>query len=282
MLSESSQISSISLTSRRSEYGSIRTGGPLSDMTVHHIHVTLHRALNETVEDRLIPRNPADRAHRAPKASNSPEHNVWTESQAADFIRHVRDDRLFALWRLALMSGARRGELIGLRWSDIDLKAEAITFTRQRSRQGGQVMEGPTKTGRGRRTVNLDPVTIKTLEEWAAQQMTERLEWGTAYEDSGLGGLREDGLPLDPDGTSARWNRHVRASGIERITLHEARHTHATLLLKAGVPIHVVTQRLGHSSVAFTLTQYGHVLPGKQQDAAAKLAAMVDSEASGR
>lgn len=177
---------------------------------------------------------------------------------------------------------ARRGELIGLRWSDIDLKAEAITFTRQRSRQGGQVMEGPTKTGRGRRTVNLDPVTIKTLEEWTAQQMTERLEWGTAYEDSGLGGLREDGLPLDPDGTSARWNRHVRASGIERITLHEARHTHATLLLKAGVPIHVVTQRLGHSSVAFTLTQYGHVLPGKQQDAAAKLAAMVDSEASGR
>jgi len=143
-------------------------------------------------------------------------------------------------------------------------------------------MEGPTKTGRGRRTVNLDPVTIKALEEWAAQQMTERLEWGTAYEDSGLVFTREDGLPLDPDGTSARWNRHVRASGIERITLHEARHTHATLLLKAGVPIHVVTQRLGHSSVAFTLTQYGHVLPGKQQDAAAKLAAMVDSEASGR
>ena len=74
-------------------------------MTVHHIHVTLHRALNEAVEDRLIPRNPADRAHSAPKASNSPEHNVWTESQAADFIRHVSDDRLFALWRLALMSG---------------------------------------------------------------------------------------------------------------------------------------------------------------------------------
>ena len=258
------------------ESGSVRTGGPLSDTTVHHIHVTLHRALEDAVEDRLIPRNPADRAHKAPKASDRPEHNVWSEGQVADFLRRVRDDRLFALWRLTLMSGARRGELIGLRWSDFDLKAETVTFTRQRSRQGGQVIEGPTKTGRGRRTVDLDSMTIQILEGWAVQQFTERIEWSDAYEDSGLVFTRENGQPLDPDGTSARWNRHVRASGLVRITIHEARHTHATLLLKAGVPIHVVSQRLGHSNVAFTLHQYGHVLPGQQQDAAAKLAAMVD------
>ena len=264
------------------ESGRVREKGPLSDMTVHHIHVTLHRALEDAVEDRLIPRNPADRAHRAPKAADRPEHNVWSESQVADFFRRVRDDRLFALWRLALMSGARRGELIGLRWSDFDLKAETVTFTRQRSRQGGQVLEGPTKTGRGRRTVDLDTTTIEALEEWAAQQTIEQIEWADAYENSGLVFTRENGSPLDPDGTSARWNRHVRASGLQRITFHEARHTHATLLLKAGVPIHVVSQRLGHSSVAFTLQQYGHVLPGQQQDAAAKLAAMIDSEASGR
>ncbi len=258
------------------ESGSVRTGGPLTDQTAHHIHVTLHRALEDAVEDRLIPRNPADRAHKAPKTSDRPEHNVWSESQVADFLRHVRGDRFFALWRLALMSGARRGELIGLRWSDFDLNAETVTFTRQRSRQGGQVMEGPTKTGRGRRTVDLDTVTIDALEKWAAQQAADWSEWGDAYEDSGLVFTRENGAPLDPDGTSARWNRHVRASGLVRITIHEARHTHATLLLKAGVPIHVVSQRLGHSSVAFTLDQYGHVLPGQQQEAAQRLAALVD------
>ena len=116
----------------------------------------------------------------------------------------------------------------------LDLKAETVTFTRQRSRQGGQVLEGPTKTGRSRRTIDLDTATVTGLEEWAAQQATEWGEWADPYENSGLVFTREKGSPLDPDGTSARWNRHVCASGLQRITFHEARHTHATLLLKAG------------------------------------------------
>ena len=96
------------------ESGAVRDGGPLSDVTVHHIHVTLHKALEDAVEDRFIPRNPADRAHKAPNPADRPEHNVWSESQVSDFLRHAQGDRLFALWRLNLMTGARRGELIGL------------------------------------------------------------------------------------------------------------------------------------------------------------------------
>lgn len=84
------------------------------------------------------------------------------------------------------------------------------------------------------------------------------------------------GHGLDPDGTSSRWNRLVKASGLPRIRLHDARHTHATLWLKSGEPAHVVSQRLGHSSVGFTLSQYGHVLPGQQAEGAARVAALVD------
>lgn len=94
---------------------------------------------------------------------------------------------------------------------------------------------------------------------------------------SSLSRARENGLPLDPDGTSSRWNRLVRTSGLPRIRFHDARHTHATLLLKAGVPPHVVSQRLGHASVAFTMHQYAHVLPQQQQEAVDRLAALIDT-----
>jgi integrase len=145
------------------------SGEPLKAMTVHHVHTTLHKALEDAVEDRLISRNPADRAHKAPMAKDKPEHNVWSESQMRDFLESVRKDRLYALWRLTLMSGARRGELIGLKWSDVDLAAGTVTFTRQRSRQGKTVVEGATKTGRARRTIDIDQTTIDGLIEWQVQ-----------------------------------------------------------------------------------------------------------------
>ena len=128
--------------------------------------------------------------------------------------------------------------------------------------------------------MDIDAGTIDALASWAVQQEEERRELedhGVSYEGSNrVVFTRQNGAPLDPDGTSSRWTRLVRASGLARITFHEARHTHATLLLKAAVPIHVVSQRLGHTSVAFTLQQYGHVLPGQQREAVSKLAALID------
>jgi integrase len=101
---------------------------------------------------------------------------------------------------------------------------------------------------------------------------------GFPFEDHGLVFTRErSGVGLDPDGTSSRWNRLVKASGLKTITFHEARHTNATILLKSGVPVHVVSKRLGHASEGFTLMQYAHVIPGQGQDAAARLAALVDA-----
>lgn len=134
----------------------------------------------------------------------------------------------------------------------------------------------PSAAGRARRTIDIDEATVAASREWGVTQLEERFAWGDAYHDSGRIFTRENGLPLDPDGTSSRWNRLVRASGLPRIRFHDARHTHATLLLKAGVPPHVVSQRLGHASVAFILQQYAHLLPQQQREAVSRLSALID------
>ena len=255
--------------------GNRRTGGPLTARTIHRIHNTLHRALEDAVEDGLIIKNPADGAHSEPRAV---DHDMitWTADELAKFLRSVREDRWYPLWRTLAMTGMRRAEVAGLKWEQVDLTARTIIVQRTRTRVRGGVVEGPPKTNRGRRTIDLDEGTVDALFAWAAQQMTEQSEWGDAYQDEGWVFTWEDGSPLEPTGISSRFRRRLRNAGVPRMRLHDLRDTHATLLLKAGVPPHVVSQRLGHSTVAFTLQVYAHVLPGQQQEAAEKVAALVD------
>lgn len=120
------------------------------------------------------------------------------------------------------------------------------------------------------------PETVDALVSWAALQVEERVASGSAYQDGGWVFTWEDGRPLEPTGISSRFARRLKDAGVPRIRLHDLRDTHATLLLKEGVAPHVVSQRLGHSSVAFTLQVYAHVLPGQQSEAAERVAALVD------
>lgn len=260
------------------ESGRIRGGGPLAAKTVHNIHRTLSRALNDAVAEQppRIPANPAARAHKMPP---SPEQATWTAEQLRTFYAAVARDRLAALWRLAPSSGLRRGELAGLRWPDVDLDAGALKLIVQRAKGGGTVTARQLKGKRGRH-VALDPATVAALKTWRAAQTAERLAWpGQWGNDDDLVFTHEDGSPLYPDSITKTLRRHVKAAGLPWVKLHGMRHTHATIMLEAGVPLKIVQERLGHASIAITGDVYAHVTPGMQADAAARVAAIVDGVA---
>ena len=132
-----------------------------------------------------------------------------------------------------------------------------------------EMCESTPKTDHGRRSVALDAGTARVLREWRKRQLEERLAWGSAWTATGRVFTREDGADLHPERVSERFDRLVKASGLPRLTVHGLRHTHATLGLQAGVHPKVMQERLGHSSVAFTLDKYSSVIPAMQEDAAA-------------
>lgn len=261
----------------------------LSPKSIRHIHTTLHRALSDAVEWRYIARNPAaGKRAKPPKVSNGPKMKTWTAEELHLFLAGVSDDRLFPLWRFLAMTGVRRGEALGLRWQDVDLKAGTASIVQARTARGFSTP----KTERGRRSLELDPETATILRQWRRDQIEERMEWGECWTDTGLVFTREDGNGHHPDGITGIFERlqaqhneretkaakaeRRQAAPLPRIRLHDLRHTHASLLLANGEHPKVVSERLGHASVAFTLSVYAHVLPGLQKEAVSRLASLVD------
>jgi integrase len=251
----------------------------LSETSIQHVYTVLRTALQWAVKQRLIAYNPADDVDRPKRKAT--DMKIWTSDQLAQFLDHVRDDRLYPLWRLAAVTGMRRSEVLGLRWSDVDLDAATVSVARARVRvRSGMHEAARTKTGASR-VVDLDPVTVAALKRWKAVQNEERLAWGAAYQPSGLVFTKEDGSGLHADHVQQRFGRLVKAAGVPTIRFHDLRHTHASLLLAAGTPVLDVSKRIGHASAAMTLNVYGHVVPGQGQKAAATFANLVDG-AGGR
>lgn len=174
------------------------------------------------------------------------------------------------------MTGVRRGELLGLSWDAVDLDAGRLAITRTLISGKGAPRFSEPKTKRGRRSVALDAGTVDALREHRERQLDERLAWGPAYEDHGLVFCREDGTPIWPRTFSRSFDHHVRDAGLPKIRLHDLRHTHATLALEAGVHPKVVQEWLGHASIAITLDTYSHAVPAMQEDAAEKIAALLE------
>jgi integrase len=188
----------------------------------------------------------------------------------------IRDHELFPLLRLAATTGMRRGEVLGLRWRDVDLQRGVLQVVQQRVRGADALTYGPPKTSRGRRRIDLDPATVSALREHRRRQLEDRLAFGPGYIDADLVFARADGSPLDPDVVSRSFERLARRVGLTPIRFHDLRHTHATLALAAGIHPKVVQERLGHSSVSITLDLYSHAVPAMQADAASRIAAIVD------
>jgi integrase len=171
------------------------------------------------------------------------------------------------MWRLVLATGLRRGELCGLRWRDVDLSAGTLEVAQARVVTEAVVVGAP-KTRAGARVVTMDAVTVAALTAWRKRQAAERLAAGPAWGDCGLVLVDELGKPPHPEMVTRWWNEATARAGARPIRLHDARHTAATLQLRAGVPVKVVTQRLGHADVAVTMRVYQHVTAQDDQAAA--------------
>lgn len=243
-----------------------RRGAGLSARTVRYTGMVLTRALDDAVKRGLIARNPAALVERPKPVAR--EMRTWTPAQARAFLESVEADRLRALWVLYLTAGLRRGEALGLRWDDLDLDAGRLAVRRALVAVGYRVEWSQPKTERSRRVVAIDRETVGVLRAHRKAQAEERLAIGPGYSDDGLVFAQVDGQPIHPDYVSKTFDRLARAAELPPIRLHDCRHTAATLLLDLGVPLKVVSERLGHSSISITADLYQHVLEHMQADAA--------------
>jgi len=264
-----------------------RKGGPLSPRTVRYVHAVLRKAFHDAVvADQLIPSNPAERAKRPRSSSSVQIDEVWDAAELATFLREVETHRLFPYFRLAAFTGARRGELLHLRWNDVDLDGDepSIQIRGSASIVRGHRVEGTTKSGRTRR-VTLDARTVEVLRSHRERQGKEReVAAGSWHEGDHVFRL-EIGRPLAATYPGEVMREAVRAFNAKNaahplptMRLHDLRHIHATLLLRAGVPVHVVAARLGHADPAITLRVYAHVLRDQASEVAQVFASVVDSE----
>jgi len=246
----------------------------LSPLTIHHVHSVLHRACNDAVRWGRLTRNPVDAAD-PPKARIRAEMKTWSAEQLGAFLASVRDDRLYGLWHVLAMTGMRRGEALGLRWEDVDLANAHLSVRRALIPCAREVVVSEPKTARGRRAIALDAETLEVLKGQAARQLDEQAEWDEAWIDTGLVFTKENGEALHPEDVTRYFRIAVRKALLPKIRLHDLRHTHATLALRAGIHPKVVSERLGHATVSITLDTYSHAIPAMQEEAASLIAGLV-------
>ncbi len=255
----------------------LRTGrrngkGGLSPRTVRYFHTVLKKALADAVRAGHLTRNPAAFADPpSPRAARPPVYPVWTPDELTQYLLAVKDDPHYVAFHLAAATGLRRGELLGLRWCDIDCERRQLRVVQALIEVGHELTVGVPKTERSRRVVALDARTTDLL---TAER--EIAECRQGFDDRDLLFKTEAGDPIHPALFSYYFSRSIRRAGVRRIRLHDLRHTHATHALQAGVHPKVVSERLGHSTVTITLDTYMHVLPSMQRDAAEAVAALID------
>src|SRR5829696_2664493 len=242
----------------------------LSPRTVQYVHVTLHKALKQAVIDGLIPRN-ATEAVKPPQVRRE-EMQPLSPEQVKVLLEAARDERLEALYVLAVTAGLRQGELLGLKWEDVDLEAGLLRVCRTLvTTKGGPQLAAP-KTKGSRRTVRLTQGAVNTLRSHLERQLGEIDRAGSLWRENGLIFASEAGDPLDRRYvTNHRFKPLLKRAGLPLIRFHDLRHTCATLLLGRNVNPKIVSEMLGHASIAITLDTYSHVLPNMQCEAAKAL-----------
>ena len=258
---------------RRYQRGSVPQPKPagLDSKTLRNIHAALRTALEDAVALKYIKHNPAA-AVKPPRVERK-QRAVWTPAQAQAFLRALPSDRLKALFLLELTTGIRRGHLCGLKWGNVDLDQGRITPTdsrivlhgRARDKRGG-------KTANADKTIAIDTRTVAALRHWRAEQDEIRRLRGPDYEGGDLVFTTEFGRPLHPQNLVDLIERYAAEAGVPRITFHDLRHTYATAALEGGVPMKVVSERIGHSNVSFTMATYAHVRSDADYEAAQQAA----------
>lgn len=250
--------------------------GALNQTTVSHHHTCLHRALKMAVRWGLISRNPAD-AVTPPRLQHS-EMRTMNEDELQVLLKIAKKTPYHALFYMALFTGMRRSELLAIRWCDLELLLCQVYVTRSlhRLHDGSLIFRQP-KTAKGRRMISLSPSLAVVLKEYKEKQTLERAMLGTVLKDDDLVFSTLEGKPLLPDTISHVWTKIVKRAGLKHFRLHDARHTHASLMLKQGAHPKIVQERLGHATISTTLDLYSHVVPGLQEMVAKRFDEVLDT-----
>lgn len=250
-----------------------RYGQGLSPKTVRNVHGIIHKVLADAEKWGVVPRNVASVAD-PPKASK-PAMKTWTAKQARKFLDAVGGDSLAVMWRLLATTGMRRSEVLALAWPNVDLDRGTLAVRDVLTMVSNKptLRSGATKSATSARTIALDSATITALKRHRKGQLQERIKAGPLWQDLDLVFCREDGSMLSPDWVTRRARRLAEDAGLPWVGLHSGlRHGWATWALQSGVPAKVVSERLGHSSIAITLDRYSHVIEGMDRSAAEAVA----------
>lgn len=241
-----------------------------SARTVLLIHAVLHRSFVCAVKLGLVGRNPVDAVTR-PRIRRK-EMRVFTDDQARAFLSAAKHTRHACLFQLALHTGMRQGELLGLMWKDIDWINRQIHIQRQLSRvPNGSLVFSEPKTTKGRRTIVISPTMVESLRKHLEEQDNNKKVEGEKWEENDLIFPTKLGTPLHHANLFREYKELLKETGLPLLRFHDLRHTAATLLLQLGVHPKIVQERLGHADISMTLNTYSHVLPSMQIDAALKM-----------
>jgi integrase len=251
-----------------------RTGEGLSPRSVRLVHTILSKAFSDGMRRGTLSQNPASRA-TAPKQRRR-EFKTWNAAELRAFLEASKGDRLYPLWFLVATTGMRRSELLGLRWHDLDLEAGRLSIQQRVVLVDAKpVVLFGTKRESSRRLLKLDRATVQVLASWRVAQIEERLAAGEKWDDTGLVFTQATGAGMHPERVSRRFCLLRERAGLPAIRFHDLRHTYATLALQAGVPVKVVSERLGHKTTGITENLYLHVTPQMAEDAANTVANLI-------
>ncbi|SCC46887.1 tyrosine-type recombinase/integrase [Bacillus wiedmannii] len=240
----------------------------LSNGRILLIHRVLNNALNQAVAQKIIIENPAKFASK-PKKEKTPI-QIWTEEEVKRFLFHSQDSRYHIGYILAITTGMRLGEVLGLRWQDIDFDNHTLTITNTVGHDN-KIKQGA-KTNFSQRTMPIPVETINALKSHNHFIKKEKLRLGNAYNDFDLIVCTTRGGIVSRNYFRTKFYEVIKKADVSKIKFHDLRHTHASLLLKQGVHPKIVSERLGHTNVSVTLNIYSHVLPNIQEEAVAKFA----------
>jgi integrase len=249
----------------------------LSAKSIENVAMTVHRMLKDAVRWGRLARNAADAADPPRRSVDRVEIQAWDAETLRRFLDACRaaDDPLYSLWVFMATTGLRRGEALGLRWSDVDLDAGRARITHSLGSISWQVVAGQPKTAAGRRPISMDPITIGVLRDHRKRMLEQRLLVGAGFVDQDFVFCEPDGNPLHPERVYQAFKRRVRKHALPSLSPHGLRHTWATIALSNGVHPRVVQERLGHAHISVTLQTYSHVQPTMHDDAAALVARLI-------
>jgi integrase len=241
----------------------------LSAQTVQHVHRTLSQALTHAVQPGVLFKNPARQVK--PPTPERREIKILSKEEIGVLLNAAKESPLYLPVLVAISTGLRRGELLGLRWSDLDLTAGTLTINQSLERVAGKVAFKAPKTKTSRRTITLPAGAIEALQKYQRARLEGRMKLGLGRDPRALVFARTDGAPLDADSVTKAFGRLVAAVGVTPITLHGLRHTHISHLLMDGEHVKVVSERAGHANINITLSVYAACLPSMQADAARRV-----------